>query len=91
MTGGHGEWFMQDFGADGVPETALRSLLPANAVAKHELVAGTQAEALVKAQGHGTAVPCWPDARDLLRLPAPLLTADLTPIYGRAPDARLPA
>ena len=91
MTGGHGEWFMQDFGADGLPETAPQSLVPANAAAAHEIIAGTQAEALVNAQGHGTPVTGWPDARKVLRLSATMLTADLTPIYGRAPDARLPS
>ena len=28
MTGGHGEWFVQDFGADGLPQAGLRSLTP---------------------------------------------------------------
>lgn len=91
MTGGHGEWFLQDFGADGLPEDALRSCAPAAADATHELIAGTQAEALVAARGHGTALPLWPDARQFSRLPYELLTADLSPLYGRAPDARMPA
>lgn len=90
MTGGHGEWFLQDFGTSGLPENALRSRAPAQADASHETVAGTQAEALVAARGHGMAAPLWPDARQFPLLPSELLTPDLSPLYGRAPDARLP-
>lgn len=92
MTGGHGEWFVQDFGANGMPEGDLASLTPqaAAATAKHELVAGSQADALVAARGSGTACDLLPDARSFpLILPA-LLTRELSPIYGRGPDARLP-
>jgi len=91
MTGGHGEWFLQDFGADGLPENALRSRAPVAADAIHETVAGTQAEAMVAARGHGIALPLWPDARRFPLLSAELPTTDLSPLYGRAPDARLPA
>ena len=91
MTGGHGEWFVQEFGADGLPEDTLRSLAPARAIVAHDTIAGTQAEALVQARGRGTALPLLPDARKTRLLPASLLTADLAPIYGRGPDARLPA
>ncbi|KPL68098.1 peptidase M22 [Erythrobacter sp. SG61-1L] len=92
MTGGHGEWFVQDFSADGMPEGPLESLRPEAAAARqcHALTAGTQAESLVAAKGSGTALPLWPDARRLSQLPAALLTPALAPLYGRAPDARLP-
>jgi tRNA threonylcarbamoyl adenosine modification protein YeaZ len=92
MTGGHGEWFVQDFEADGLPQGELASLPPEVTLnaASHECVAGTQAEALVARRGHGTALPIWPDARCLPLLPPGLLQPDLTPLYGRAPDARLP-
>lgn len=92
MTGGHGEWFVQDYSAAGLPEGPLESLRPDAATERggHELVAGTQAEPLVAARGHGIAHPLWPDARRVSLLPAELLSATLTPLYGRAPDARLP-
>lgn len=92
MSGGHGEWFMQAFGGDGLPEGELASFLPAAAIAeaRHPVVAGTQAEALVSGRGEGVALPFWPDARRFQLLPAALLSADITPLYGRAPDARLP-
>jgi len=92
MTGGHGEWFVQDFGADGMSEQSLASLPPQMAASKaaHDTVAGTQAEALVALRGSGTALPLLPDARHFALLPPALLMADLAPIYGRPPDARLP-
>src|SRR3569623_2107947 len=78
MTGGHGEWFVQDFGADGLPEQSLASLAPQVAAsnAAHGTVAGTQAEGLVALRGSGTALPQLPDARHFALLPAAMLMAD---------------
>jgi tRNA threonylcarbamoyl adenosine modification protein YeaZ len=92
MSGGHGQWFVQDFGPDGLPETRLASVAAACAaeMARHPLVAGTQAPALVALRGSGTALPTLPDARYFPLLAPSLLDSDLTPIYGRGPDARLP-
>ncbi len=92
MTGGHGEWFAQGFAADGAPARALASLAPADAAAAtpEALVAGSQAEALVAARGHGAALALWPDARAFALLPSAALTAQVDPLYGRAPDAKLP-
>jgi tRNA threonylcarbamoyladenosine biosynthesis protein TsaB len=92
MSGGHGEWFVQGFAADGQAEAELVSLDPARAAetVSHELVAGSQAEALVALRGTGAALPLLPDARALPLLAKGFLDSDLAPIYGRAPDARLP-
>ncbi|MFK4872966.1 tRNA (adenosine(37)-N6)-threonylcarbamoyltransferase complex dimerization subunit type 1 TsaB [Novosphingobium sp. ZW T3_23] len=91
MTGGHGEWFVQAFAADGTPGNSLASLRPdAAAEMVEDVIAGTQAEALVAARGSGTALPIWPDARAFPLLPPKALSADIRPLYGRAPDARLP-
>jgi tRNA threonylcarbamoyl adenosine modification protein YeaZ len=92
MTGGHGEWFVAGYAGDGTPTRPLASLTPAAAVAAsvEPLVAGSQAEALVAARGHGEALPLWPDARALPLLSEAILTTDVHPLYGRAPDARLP-
>lgn len=92
MTGGHGEWFVQDFAATGTAEGRHASLRPDEAAraARHRAVVGSQAEALVALRGHGEALPLLPDARRAGLLPAALLTADLAPLYGRPPDARLP-
>lgn len=93
MTGGHGEWFVQTFDAAGLPQSDLASLSPAAAVAQAPaaLVAGSQAEALVAARGTGTALPLWPDARSFALLGSALIGPADQPLYGRAPDARLPA
>jgi tRNA threonylcarbamoyl adenosine modification protein YeaZ len=81
-TGGHGEWFTQSFDADGEASSPFASLAPdAAAALAGDLVAGSQAEALA----------LWPDARALPLLPASALGPALAPLYGRPPDARLPA
>lgn len=92
MTGGHGEWFVQPFGANGEAEADLVSLTPEQAAqdAAHSIVAGSQAEALVALRGTGSALPLLPDARKFALLPQACLDSDLTPLYGRSPDARLP-
>ncbi|MBN8501672.1 MAG: tRNA (adenosine(37)-N6)-threonylcarbamoyltransferase complex dimerization subunit type 1 TsaB [Sphingomonadales bacterium] len=92
MTGGHGEWFVQDFAADGSAASDLASLSPAAAAARGaaDLVAGSQAEALVTVRGHGLAAVLLPDARSFAALPSWFLTDQVAPLYGRAPDARLP-
>ncbi|MEY4159764.1 MAG: hypothetical protein RLZZ136_385, partial [Pseudomonadota bacterium] len=62
MTGGHGEWFVQDFAADGAPASPLASLRPdlAASTLHHPLIAGSQAEALVALRGHGTGLALLP-------------------------------
>lgn len=92
MTGGHGEWFVQRFAADGSSAPGLVSMRPdtASADVTEHLVAGTQAEALVAARGQGRALPLWPDARHFHLLARDTLTLDIRPIYGRPPDAKIP-
>jgi hypothetical protein len=91
-TGGHGEWFVQAFPADGAAPGLLAALTPAEAAQRSisELVAGSQADALVALRGRGTAMQLLPDARHFALLTPGDLTIDTTPIYGRGPDARLP-
>lgn len=93
MTGGHGEWFVQRFAADGMAADALASRQPDAAAAYigETLVAGSQATALVALRGHGEAIELLPDASKFSLLAPEVLTSDVRPIYGRAPDARLPA
>jgi tRNA threonylcarbamoyl adenosine modification protein YeaZ len=92
MTGGHGEWFVQGFDRAGTALGTLASLRPeaAAATTAEQLVAGSRAEALVAARGRGEALALWPDARTFGLLAPAHLTADPHPLYGRAPDARLP-
>ena len=93
MTGGHGEWFVQDFGADGLPEHDLRSQTPAEA--QHDIhysvAAGSRARELLMFDGVGmVTLDLLPDARRFALLPHSLVSRSLAPLYGRPPDARLP-
>jgi tRNA threonylcarbamoyl adenosine modification protein YeaZ len=92
MPGGHGEWFVQSFDGQGGALGPLASLKPAQAAeqAREQLVAGGEASALVALRGWGEALPLLPDARAFTLLPPKALTRGARPLYGRAPDARLP-
>jgi len=88
--GGHGEWFVQDFGADGMPETSVQSQTPAAARGDkhHSFAAGNRAHDLLEGGGAGMMVlDILPDAAAVPLLSPALMTDDLAPIYGRGPDA----
>jgi tRNA threonylcarbamoyl adenosine modification protein YeaZ len=94
MAGGHGQWFVQNFDEGHMPEDEARSLPPEEALrgARHSAVAGNRARELAGLDAdRRIAIEVLPDARYAARLPESLLTDDLSPIYGRGPDARLPA
>lgn len=91
LTGGHGELFVQGFASSPFRALgALASLNPAAAAARHDSprVAGSGANALVAARGHGEAIEALPRAADVSRLPAAFARLAARPIYGRAPDAK---
>ena len=92
MTGGHGEWFCQRFDKRGLALGPIAAHRPAEAVRLMiaPIIAGSQAEALVAARGSGIALALWPDARGFAALPPAAVRSDPRPVYGRAPDARLP-
>ncbi len=90
MNGGHGEWFVQDFGADGLPHGDLASVSPEQALAREacNAIAGNRAKDLADLlNGGALCLESLPDASYARRVPTALLTRDLAPIYGRAPDA----
>ena len=94
LLAGHGQIFVQSFGDDPLrPLDPLRSLSPAEAAAvvEAERVIGSAAAALVEARGFGEALDALPRAADARLLPPTLRGLAARPIYGRAPDARLPA
>jgi tRNA threonylcarbamoyl adenosine modification protein YeaZ len=92
MTGGHGEWFVQRFAGNGDAVSELMSLRPDAALELlGELVAGSEAENAVAMRGSGTALRLLPDAREFVLLAEQALSCDIQPLYGRAPDARLPS
>ena len=93
IAGGHGELVVQRF--DHAPFAAvdeLRSLRPEAAaeVIRNDLVLGSGAEALVAARGTGRAEAAFPNAADARLLPPDLVRLAPTPLYGRAPDAKIP-
>ena len=93
LSGGHGELFVQRFGhAPLSAADPLQSLRPEAAALAipDELVLGSGAEALVAARGTGRAKEAFPNAADARLLPAALTDLPPTPLYGRAPDAKVP-
>ncbi|MEL6708781.1 MAG: tRNA (adenosine(37)-N6)-threonylcarbamoyltransferase complex dimerization subunit type 1 TsaB [Pseudomonadota bacterium] len=91
VNGGHGEWFVADFDAEGLQQAPVVSLRPEAAALRpvHARLAGNRAKDLAAqlANEELETSETLPDARWALRLPEACLTGDLTPIYGRAPDA----
>lgn len=94
MAGGHGEWFVQHFDDSGMPEGEAQSLAPELAMTRgaHSHIVGNRGPELAASQPGGGHRGCvlLPDTRYALALPDMLLTTQLAPIYGRAPDAKLP-
>ncbi|HEX8579865.1 MAG TPA: tRNA (adenosine(37)-N6)-threonylcarbamoyltransferase complex dimerization subunit type 1 TsaB [Allosphingosinicella sp.] len=91
LHGGHGQLFVQNFRHDPLAASdLLRSLLPEDAAfaVQAARVAGSGAEALVSARGHGEALDALPRAADARLLPEALRSLLPRPIYGRAPDAK---
>ena len=94
MTGGHGEWFVQRFAANGAALGEPVALSPKVAAAQDaaDITCGSQAEALHALRGGSERVlTLLPDARRFVLLDPAVLIADPHPAYGRGPDARLPA
>ncbi len=90
MNGGHGEWFVQDFSAGGLPAGAVLSLKPEAAAARevHGIIIGDRASALgALLGGERQVIEARPAARMVTSLPPALLTPALAPVYGRGPDA----
>lgn len=84
LIGGHGELFVQLF-EDHMPVGALQSLTPdaARALVGSRPAVGSGVAAI----GLGDRA-IEPDARDAALIPDTLLTAQASPVYGRAPDAK---
>lgn len=92
VVGGHGELFVQSFDADGLPTDAVANLKPVDAAAlvRADLVVGSGAASLVEARGWGEARDALPSTAHALAIPEPLRSLPAKPLYGRAPDARVP-
>jgi len=95
MTGGHGEYFVQNFSESRVAIDTFLSLTPQLALenAQSEIFVGSAAQNLVdlitdktRASDH-QILTLYSDARHALELPVDQRQLDATPIYGRPPDA----
>ena len=93
VLGGHGELFVQQFGAARQVISDLVNLAPAAAAAATgaALVVGSGAAQLVAAREWVEAREAWPAAADALTLVESLRTLPAKPLYARAPDARVKA
>lgn len=95
MNGGHGEYFVQNFAADSSAQDDVHSLPPEQAKwhRLHPLIAGNRASELADLCDAGTVIAqdILPDASAIHLLPTTCFTQRVSPIYGRGPDAKLPA
>ncbi|WP_299296345.1 tRNA (adenosine(37)-N6)-threonylcarbamoyltransferase complex dimerization subunit type 1 TsaB [uncultured Erythrobacter sp.] len=91
MNGGHGEWFVQNFNGSKAQDE-LRSLSPdaAKLACCHDVIVGNRADALAAffSDESKTALNLLPDASKTNLFCEDQFTTNLTPIYGRAPDAK---
>ena len=88
LEGGHGEVFMQGFSVDPfAADDALASLKPE--VARAALAGRTPVGNGVRRLGEIAGVEALPDAEHALLLPQAFRTLPPSPVYGRAPDAKL--
>lgn len=91
MTGGHGEYYFQSFGQNGLPLADAVSVSPATfeRMTQADIVAGDAVGDLTKTLENRISFNILPDAAnwDSIRVSAPFPPS---PIYGRAPDAKLP-
>ena len=91
MTGGHGEYFFQSYGDDGLATSPAASLSPlvVEANASAELVAGDLAADVRTLFGNRSIIDLLPDAASW-HLIADIAQLAASPVYGRAPDAQMP-
>lgn len=89
MDGGHGEWLIQPFAADGSAIRAFVSLQPAasSAADATALVLGNRAADFAMMHGGDVAQNTLPDARHALTLAQDAIGWPVHPVYARGPDA----
>lgn len=90
MIGGHGEFFVQNFGVDGRAMDDLLSLSPEAALGhrKADHFTGSAAQALATLADDVTHSAILPNAAKSVFLSERYEYLPATPIYGRAPDAQ---
>ncbi len=90
-SGGHGEYFFQSFDANIAASNELASITPTAVpvVSNAPYIVGDAATLAAELRGSGHAVTMLPDAGNWYLI-AGMETLAASPIYGRAPDAKLP-
>lgn len=93
MEGGHGEVFMEGFDASFATTDPVASLRPEAALAGlgGRAAIGSGVRWLAALDPGIRVREALPDAADAILLPAPRMALAPVPLYGRAPDAKLPA
>ena len=92
LEGGHGEVFVQAFARDLTPLSLFASMKPDATLAALDgrTAVGNGVRWLTALQADLPVVEALPDAAEAWRLPAALTDLPPRPVYGRAPDAKLP-
>ncbi|MEI5686286.1 tRNA (adenosine(37)-N6)-threonylcarbamoyltransferase complex dimerization subunit type 1 TsaB [Sphingomonas kyungheensis] len=92
LEGGHGEVFVQSFAPGPVALDALASRKPEAAIAAlaGRWPVGNGLRWLQQVAPECDGQPALPDAADAVLLPPALTALPPRPLYGRAPDAKLP-
>lgn len=92
LEGGHGEVFVQAFARDLTPLSPFASMKPDPALAALEgrVAVGNGVRWLTALAPDLPVVEALPDASEAWRLPPGLVGLTPRPVYGRAPDAKLP-
>jgi hypothetical protein len=93
LEGGHGEVFMQGFAAPLAATGPLASLPPAEALAAlaGRMAVGNGIRHLAALDPSLALTEALPRAADAVLLPPDATALPPRPIYGRAPDAKLPS
>lgn len=92
LEGGHGEVFMQNFAAPCDPLDQVASRTPEAAIVAlaGRPAFGSGIRILQAAAPDLSGDELWPDAADAVLLPPAFTTLPPRPVYGRAPDAKVP-
>ena len=90
MLAGHGEYFLQNFSADGKPMAPFAALPPDQAIRQinADIIAGSAAAELAEMAGTIDHYPILPNASQISLVGDDMKKMPPQPIYGRKPDAQ---
>ena len=90
MLAGHGEYFLQNFSADGKPMAPFAALPPDQAIRQinADIIAGSASAELAEMAGTIDHYPILPNASQISLVGDDMKKMPPQPIYGRKPDAQ---